>query len=495
MKVTFPLSLKISLWLLLNLLLLGTVGLAYFVGPRGLGLDALVGGPAGNRLQTLADIIASETGSASAGTRDAVLARFSRAYGASLYLFQNNGRELAGPPVALPATVRSQLLMHGPQDNPARGGEFPPPELDGRPPPPDDAAEPRDRPPEGGLVHRRFGVNESGPGGYWIGFRVPFNPDDSGFALPATLLVRVDSRWGLLRLLDLQPWLLGGAGVLVCSVLFWLPLVQGITRALRELTRATERIAEGRFDTRVPARRRDELGQLGGSVNRMAAQLDVFVHGQKRFLADVAHELGSPLGRLQVATGILEERAGPGLQAAVADVREEVQLMGALVRELLAFTRAGLRAREAALAAVSLPSLVARVLAREDPGAHVQPEIPEGLEAFADAELLERALGNLVRNALRYAAGDGPVTVAAHRDGSEVVVTVTDAGPGVPPGALARLGEPFYRPEEARTRETGGAGLGLAIVKSSVEACRGRVSFRNLAPRGFAAEIRLPFPA
>ncbi|MES1166376.1 MAG: ATP-binding protein, partial [Pseudomonadota bacterium] len=87
------------------------------------------------------------------------------------------------------------------------------------------------------------------------------------------------------------------------------------------------------------------------------------------------------------------------------------------------------------------------------------------------------------------------VVVEAHRDGSEVVLTVTDAGPGVPAGAMARLGEPFYRPEEARTRETGGAGLGLAIVKSSVEACRGRVSFRNLAPRGFAAEIRLPVPA
>jgi two-component system sensor histidine kinase CpxA len=106
--------------------------------------------------------------------------------------------------------------------------------------------------------------------------------------------------------------------------------------------------------------------------------------------------------------------------------------------------------------------------------------------------LLARALGNLVRNALRYAGESGPVRVTATRAGGTVVITVDDEGPGVPPADLDRLGEPFFRPELARTREGGGVGLGLAIVRSSIAACGGEVRFSNRAPRGFRAEIRLP---
>ena len=79
----------------------------------------------------------------------------------------------------------------------------------------------------------------------------------------------------------------------------------------------------------------------------------------------------------------------------------------------------------------------------------------------------------------------------ASREGAEVVVRVIDHGPGVPPESIVRLTEPFFRPDAARTREQGGAGLGLAIVRSCVEACRGRLTLQNRAPRGFEAEIRL----
>ena len=141
------------------------------------------------------------------------------------------------------------------------------------------------------------------------------------------------------------------------------------------------------------------------------------------------------------------------------------------------------------LAPVELAPLASRVLARENAG-RITVNIAPGLAAQAEVELLERALGNLVRNALRY-GGDGHVHLSAHREADEVVISLFDDGPGVPPEALARLGEPFFRPEAARTREGGGAGLGLAIVRSSVEACRGRLALRNRAPHGFLAEIYL----
>ena len=165
--------------------------------------------------------------------------------------------------------------------------------------------------------------------------------------------------------------------------------------------------------------------------------------------------------------------------------------MATLVNELLAFTKAGLRPRAAELAAVELAPLVHDMLAREAAAARVTLPVPAGLAVRADAPLLSRALGNLVRNALRYAGDAGPITLTARRDGARVFVSVEDVGPGVPPEALARLGEPFYRPEAARTRETGGVGLGLSIVRSAAAACGGEVRFANRAPRGFTAEIAL----
>jgi two-component system sensor histidine kinase CpxA len=256
------------------------------------------------------------------------------------------------------------------------------------------------------------------------------------------------------------------------------------------LTAATDRLAEGKFATRAAVHGADEIGRLGGAINGMAQRLESHAEAQKRFLGDVAHELGSPLGRLQVAVELLEQRAPQPLQPAVADVREEVQQMAELVGELLAFTRAGLQAPAAARTAVPLAPLVAEALAREDADARVVVSVPTDLIARGDAALLRRAIGNLVRNALRYGGGTG-VRVSASRAGEHLHVRVEDDGPGVPPEALARLGEPFFRPESARARESGGVGLGLTIVRSSIAACGGEVHFANREPQGFRAELRL----
>jgi two-component system sensor histidine kinase CpxA len=110
---------------------------------------------------------------------------------------------------------------------------------------------------------------------------------------------------------------------------------------------------------------------------------------------------------------------------------------------------------------------------------------------MADPDLLGRAIGNLLRNSLRYAPGSGPVSLSATTEGTRVFLKVADQGPGVPEQALSQLGEPFFRPDVARSREKGGVGLGLAIVRSCVEACRGKVGFANRQPQGFEATIEL----
>lgn len=505
MKVLYPLSLKISLWLLLNLVLLGAAGVSYYWMQFGRGWESLTVGGIGERFQAIGDTIMSGVYAAPTSDRDALLAARGRRDGVELFVFQNDGPQLLGPRRELPAPFREELLRGMQRGGPPPGGKGPgrergrPPEFGAEPGAPKRGPLGSPRPPGlGRMVHRASETGET-----WLGLRVPYYRDD-GPPLPATLVIRAPSLLGLVRLLDILPWFAVIAGLFALSILFWLPLVAGITRALRQLTRATEAIAEGHFDTRVPEARRDELGQLGQSVNRMAARLDTLVNGQKRFLGDIAHELGSPLGRLQVATEILESRADPTLRDHVSDVREEVQQMATLVNELLAFTKAGLRPRDAELATLDLQAVADAVLAREDPHRRVQVALPTGaavppahettpppLHVRADHTLLARALGNLVRNALRYAGDTAQITLRAERHADHVLVVVDDDGPGVPPEALARLGEPFYRPESARTRETGGVGLGLAIVRSGVAACGGEVRFSNRQPHGFRAEIQL----
>jgi len=486
-QVTYPLSLKVSLWLAANLLLLAALGAGFFLTQGGVGWSALVAGPSGDRVQALFNVIAGEAAAAAPGpARDAVLARFGAAYGAQFSLHGPGELAFAGQRAALPPALRERLEFRGPPrpfgGRPRADGEGP---FRGEPAPPFLAPE---------LRPFRFISRTETPPAYWVGLRVNFSPADRdrpGRPPFTILLARLDTLPGLLHLLGLQSWLLAAGGVLALSILFWLPLVRGITRSLRDLTAATGRIAEGRLDTRVDTRRRDELGHLGESVNRMAARLEAQQHGQKRFLGDVAHELCSPLARLQLATGILADQAPPALRDTVGDVRDEVQQISALVNELLAFTKAGLQPRAVTLGPVAVEPLAREVAGREAPGHPLHLALAPDLRVAADADLLRRALGNLVRNAARYGGPGTPITLTAAAAAGRVTLAVEDEGPGVPAADLDRLGEPFFRPEIARTREGGGVGLGLAIVRASVTACGGEVRFANRTPRGFRAELTL----
>jgi two-component system, OmpR family, sensor histidine kinase CpxA len=319
------------------------------------------------------------------------------------------------------------------------------------------------------------------------------NPSETGLS-PLTLLAMSPSlRGGLFP--DLRPWLWVGLGAVLFSALFWLPLVHGITRFIGQMTQATEQIAEGRFDARISTRRRDELGRLGQAINRMSARLSGFVHGQRRFLGDVAHELCSPIARIEVALGILEQQASDKQRESLADVREDVQQMSQLIHELLSFSKASLRQSPAALKPVALAPLVQRALEREQAGPpNVRVDLAESLWVMAEPELLSRAVGNLIRNAIRYAGAQGPIQISAHSNAPDPTITLSilDSGPGVPAESLEQIFDPFFRIESSRSRATGGVGLGLAIVKTCVEACQGKVVAKNRQPSGLQVEIVLP---
>ena len=531
MKVRFPLYAKILLWFFLNLVFLAIAFFAFLKIQFHLGLDSLLLGQAGDRIQAVSQIISSELNDAPKAQWSGILERFSSAYQVQFYLFHLDGGQVAGETIALPAEVHAKFTERRwpfwqPQRQPGASPDGQPAFREGRPdePRPNRPQQPRQPERESGSPRdaqpafpggpqdeprpnrpqpqqpgappfgpqARFMLHTSSPSRYWVFVRVPVLDREQQRPIPVTLLAVSNSIRGGGLFFDFLPWVGVGLGVLFVSVLFWFPLVRGITRSLSQLTHATEQISEGKFEARVEASRRDELGRLGQAVNRMATRLAGFVSGQKRFLGDIAHELCSPIARIQVALGILEQRADDKQKAYVEDVREEVQHMSSLVNELLSFSKAGLRQKEIKLEPVKLADLARRVVAREAAEANlIEIHIDESLQAQAEPELLSRALANLVRNAIRYAGQSGPITVSANAQDGRVILTVADCGPGVPEETMGQIFDPFFRLEPSRSRDTGGTGLGLAIVKTCVEACQGTVTAKNRSPSGLQVEIVL----
>jgi two-component system sensor histidine kinase CpxA len=475
-----PLFAKIQLWFFLNLLLLAAVALLVVTFQFHFGMDWLLASQAGDRVQAVADALAEELREEPRSTWEALLKELSEAQGVDFGLFANEGRLLAGAPAELPDAVRMRIGGGPPGGRPIPDGPGAaelPPRRGGR-------FGPRGSPP-------KMMVRTTEPTRYWVLVRLRLTDKAGQRPFPATLVASSRSFRGNGLFFDVKPWLIAGGGVLILSGLFWLPLVRSMTRAIGQLTRVTEQIAEGRFEARVPTDRGDEIGSLAQSVNRMAERLSGYVNGQKRFLGDISHELCAPLARLQMVIGILEQRGDPAFRESVQDAAEEVKEMSSLVNELLSFSKAGLRPQDVKLQSVELLELVRRVVDREAPEARVDVRVPVGMSALGDPELVARALANLVRNALRYAGESGPIVVLGEVVGGEVQLKVQDQGPGVPEEFLPRIFDPFFRVEASRSRETGGVGLGLSIVKTCMDACQGRATAHNRVPSGLEVILHL----
>ncbi|MBT6450080.1 MAG: HAMP domain-containing histidine kinase [Verrucomicrobiales bacterium] len=308
----------------------------------------------------------------------------------------------------------------------------------------------------------------------------------------ATLVTVSDTMGGAGLFSDPLRWVNILILAVVLSVLFWLPMVRNITQPIAKITAATEQIAEGNFDTRVSTSRTDEIGRVGQAVDHMADRLDGFVKGQRRFLGDISHELCSPIARIQVALGILDQRADDQQKKYVLDVQDEVEHMSELVNELLLFSQEGVKPKSIKLEPVNLLEIINRVMEREGAkNSTVKISVNKEISVTANAQRLSLALGNLLRNAIQYAGDAGPINVTAERENETLTLLITDSGPGLPEESLPKIFDPFYRPELDRNRATGGAGLGLAIVKTCVEACHGTVTCRNRKPSGLKFEIVL----
>ncbi len=441
-----------------------------------------------DKLEKVGETLFRELEKLPSGEWDGLLARASQEHAVTFYLYSIDGPRLAGPADFLPGNVHGEITggIGNRRRPPPLGQDF-----GGRPPPPPPAAPPRQQTDE----KPRNKVNPrpilSAADGYWS--LTPGTLERVEGPWKVALVTRSESPTGNGFYTDTLGifWLC--AAMLVISLLVWLPFIHSAMRSLRKMRSTAGKLAAGDFTARANERRNDELGALGQSVNHMADQIGSLVEGQKRLLGDIAHELSSPIARMQAVLGILESPGGgqDNREKYMAKLDGELQQMGALVQELLSLSKASLH-RSIELRPIPLRQQIERIIEREKQnGEVIFVEVAEETVVVGEPELLSRAIGNVLRNAIRYAGESGPITIQSTRSNDEVVLTISDHGPGVPETSLPRIFDAFYRPDIARTRETGGNGLGLAIVKTCIEAMHGRVTARNRSGGGLVVEMTL----
>jgi signal transduction histidine kinase len=321
-----------------------------------------------------------------------------------------------------------------------------------------------------------------------------------------------------------------GAFLGIPIVFFGRWLSHRLTAPIADLTRVVSEIADtDKLDARVPVTSSDELGSLARSFNRMTdnlekttfereqfvrelaalnqtleakiaartEELEVAIRAQRRLIGDISHEIKSPLARLSIALGLAFRSADADRPRQFDRIEKEIENISALASELLTLARLDETAAPLKFAPLALDRLIQQIIedaAYESP-ARARDVIFHGepMTLLGNADLLRRAIENVVRNAIFYTTEKTPIEISLSRTAPEIAsIEVADRGPGVPAAALGHLFEPFYRVDAARTRATGGAGVGLAICQRVVQLHGGVARARNNAPHGLIVAIELP---
>lgn len=291
----------------------------------------------------------------------------------------------------------------------------------------------------------------------------------------------------------LGPLLFG----LVLSLALSAVLARYLSKPVGHLKAAFAAVAAGRLETRVGPliRRRDEIADLGHEFDRMTERLQQLVGAQRQLLHDVSHELRSPLARLRVAVDIAR-RDPAKFEASLDRIEREATRVDVLVGDILALSRLESGTGYEAAAPADLVDLIAAVLEDADfearaGGRAVVYAGPEHLPIDCCAGLLQQAIENVVRNAVKFSPPGTTVEVslAAAPAGDGCTITVADRGPGVPPEDLDRIFRPFFR--SANRNGESGFGLGLAIARRAVEAHGGSIVARNRERGGLSVEMTL----
>ena len=295
-----------------------------------------------------------------------------------------------------------------------------------------------------------------------------------------------------------RGFLLAALAMVPVSALLAIGLAGRVVRPLTDVADAVERIGRGEYAHRLPAARRDELGALSRDINRLAATLESSLEARRRWLAEISHELRTPVAVLRGELEAIQD----GVQAldaeAVDSLHAETLRLARLIDDLHALTLSDAGALDYRFERLALGEVV---VGRIDAGgaaaraAALDLELrgaDEPLPVHGDRQRLGQLVDNLLQNSLRYTDPGGRVRATLSREAGRAVLDWSDSAPGVDAEHLSRLFEPLYRAEASRSRDAGGDGLGLAIASRIVEAHGGTIAARAADLGGLAVRVELP---
>ena len=309
------------------------------------------------------------------------------------------------------------------------------------------------------------------------------------------------------RLMPVMPLLVGAfVSLLFAAILAWY-----FSKPIKQLRQAFESAANGHLDARVGTAmqgRNDELADLGSAFDVMVSRVSQLIQSQTRLMHQVSHELRSPLARLQIAVGLIKQQSARSknvnavndkLTISLNRIETESMRMDNLVGELLTLSRLESGVMTLQLESVDLNELMQELVADanfEGIAHHVKVDYAENSTIFIQAQpdLLQRAIDNVIRNAVKYSSANSTVVLTSvinHAD-KKVTITVVDQGLGIKEAELDAVFKPFYRANSESTVATQGYGLGLAITKQIIEAHAGIITASNMPGAGLKITIVLP---
>ena len=286
------------------------------------------------------------------------------------------------------------------------------------------------------------------------------------------------------------------AGLLFAAIIS-LVLTMNITGPIRKLGRGTRSLISGEFKTRVSIQNRDELGKLSRDFNILAKTLDKNSESQKQWLADISHELRTPIAILKSELEAVEDGIREFDKETLQSLTHEVKRINNLVNDLYELTLADLGAMKYQMREMNIGSCLKEVIeSYRDRLESSEIEIKELIDTegafLGDSYRLEQLFTNLIENTLRYTDSPGKLEIQLKENKEDILITFSDSEPGVDPDVMDKVFDRFFREELSRSREKGGAGLGLAICHEIVEAHSGKIKATKSEHGGLSIEISLP---
>jgi len=294
----------------------------------------------------------------------------------------------------------------------------------------------------------------------------------------------------------LRLWLLL---VVIMAAITWFFVSRRVMKRIDEISATSRTIMNGDLTRRLPlAGNDDEFDRLAVSLNVMLERIELLMQSMKDVTDNIAHDLKTPLTRLQtrVETALREARGEAGYRGALEATLDETDNLLRIFNALLRIARIESMAPGSVMEPADLNKLVAEISELYEPlveeeGGHLETDVAPGLQAVCNKDLISQVLVNLIENALKYArpaTGDLLIRITGKEEGGRVVLAVSDNGPGIPEKDHSRVKERFVRLEESRSEP--GTGLGLSLVKAVARLHGGELRFKNEAP-GLSARIDL----